>query len=795
MMRELVIDSFAGGGGASTGIALALGRAPDIAINHDAEALAMHAANHPATRHLPHNVWKVDPVEICGGLPVGLLWASPDCKHHSKAKGGKPRSRAIRDLAWVVVKWARQVRPRVILLENVEEFRHWGPIDAAGIPCPERKGATFDAWVGELKRLGYRVQWRELRACDYGAPTIRRRLFLVARRDGLPIVWPAPTHGAPTSAGVLAGTLKPWRTAAEIIDWSLPCHSIFLTREEGRAAGVNRPLADATMARIAKGVKRYVLDAARPFIVPLTHQGGERGHALDEPSRTVTGAHRGEQALVTPFVAGCGGRAGQSPPKAVDEPSNTVTAKADQVLVTPFVAGLAHGDSGGRRAYDITEPLTTVQAGGKNQALIAPFVAYAQQGGAVRDADGPLHTVTASTKDCNTVVQPFLQAYYGAGSGGDDRSAAVDEPVRTIVTENRHAIVAPLITKFRPGSAGASIDDPLATVTSNSFLVRPGGAAPLGLVAAHLSRQFGASVGSDADEPIGTVTAGGGGKTALITAGLCVKNNHGDKPMYGLDEPTHTVVAGGTHHAVVAAHLSTMRNSDKPFQGADEPAHTVTAGGARTAIVAAFLAQHNGATTPNPGRPADEPLSTLTVSGSHQAIVEASLLSHSYGSNTAGGAGDPAEPLKTVTAGGFHAAEVRAFLVKYYGEGSVDQAAGDPLHTVPTRDRFGLVTTTIDGEPYAVVDIGMRMLSPRELFRAQGFPDSYVIDRGVGPDGNAVALTKTAQVRMCGNSVCPPMAEALVRANYAEDQVSASPTPRRRRLELLPDLFRLQAAE
>ena len=614
----------------------------------------------------------------------------------------------------------------MILLENVEEFRHWGPIDAAGIPCPERKGATFDAWVGELKRLGYRVQWRELRACDYGAPTIRRRLFLVARRDGLPIVWPAPTHGAPTSAGVLAGTLKPWRTAAEIIDWSLPCHSIFLTREEGRAAGVNRPLADATMARIAKGVKRYVLAAARPFIVPVKTWGGGGNEPLDlaEPARTVTAGKRGEQAIVAPHLA----------------------------------------------------------------------------------------------------------AYYGAGSGGSDRSASAEEPIRTVVTENRHAVVAPHLIRVDQTSGDAArkgvhdIGVPLNTLTTaGSFAVTVPYLVPRygeregqeprtrsvevpmpvvvptanggSLVAAHLSRQFGGSVGSDADEPIGTVTAGGGGKTALITAGLCVKNNHGDKPMYGLDEPTHTVVAGGTHHAVVAAHLSTMRNSDKPFQGADEPAHTVTAGGARTAIVAAFLAQHNGATTPNPGRPADEPLSTLTASGSHQAIVEASLLSHSYGSNTAGGAGDPAEPLKTVTAGGFHAAEVRAFMVKYYGEGSVDQAVADPLHTVPTRDRFGLVTTTIDGEPYAVVDIGMRMLSPRELFRAQGFPDSYVIDRGVGPDGNALALTKTAQVRMCGNSVCPPIAEALVRANYAEDQVSASPTPRRRRLEPLPDLFRLQAAE
>ena len=231
---EIIVDSFAGGGGASLGIERALGRSPDIAINHDAEALAMHAMNHPATRHLPHNVWKVDPTAVTGGAPVGLLWASPDCKHHSKAKGGKPVKRAIRDLAWVVVRWARQVRPRIIMLENVEEFREWGPLDVDGRPCKERKGKTFDLFVAELRRLGYRVEHRDLRACDYGAPTIRKRLFLIARRDGAPIVWPMPTHGAPSNPGVIAGALLPWRTAAEIIDWSLPCR--FDLPDPGRRA-------------------------------------------------------------------------------------------------------------------------------------------------------------------------------------------------------------------------------------------------------------------------------------------------------------------------------------------------------------------------------------------------------------------------------------------------------------------------------------------------------------------------------------------------------------------------------
>jgi DNA (cytosine-5)-methyltransferase 1 len=545
MMRELVIDSFAGGGGASMGIMLALGRGPDYAINHDAEALAMHAANHTDTIHLSKNIWQVDPIEVVGRRPVGLAWFSPDCKHFSKAKGGKPVKREIRDLAWTVVLWAKRVRPRVIILENVEEFRTWGPLIATDNgkwkPCPERSGATFDRWVSELRRLGYRVEWRELRACDYGAPTIRKRLFLIARRDGQKIVWPKPTHGKPTDPDVIAGRMLPWRTAAEIIDWSLPCHSIFLTREEGRAVGVNRPLADATMARIAKGVQRYVLEAAKPFLVPVTHQGDERVYDADEPLRTITTAQRGEQTLVAPLIA-----------------------RTD------------------------------------------------------------MHKSNAGC-----VYEPA-------------------EPMRTITTSGGHAVLA-----------------------------------------AHLQRQFGNSVGSATDHPAGTITAGGGGKTAIVSA---------------------------------------------------------------------FLAQHNLGRI---GHDARSPVSTITQRGTQQAVVSAGLL-HMKGSDRR--MSGPDEPARTVTAGGWHQAELRAFLMKYYGTGGQDQDCADPLHTASTRARFGLVL--VEGEPYQIVDIGMRMLSRRELFRAQGFPDSYVVDRGVMPDGREITLTNTASIRMCGNSVCPPMAEALVRANY-----------------------------
>ncbi len=391
---ELIIDSFAGGGGASTGIEMALGRSPDIAINHDATALAMHEVNHPSTRHLTADIWSVDPREATGGRPVGLLWASPDCKHFSKAKGGKPVEKNIRSLAWVVVHWANTVSPRIIMLENVEEFSTWGPLAADGRPCPVQKGKTFKRWVGELQRLGYAVEWRELRACDYGAPTIRKRLFLIARRDGRPILWPEPTHGDPKSEAVRSGRLKPWRTAAEIIDWSLPCPSIFDTSEEIMAKyGLRavRPLQPATMARIAKGMKRYVLDAAKPFIVNLTHHGAERTESVAGPLMTVTGAHRGEKALVKPFVTGVGGRMGQSEPRSANQPLQTLTAKADSVVVTSFVTA-------------------------------------AQQGGSDRPAEKPLHTITASAKDQNQVVSAHVMTMRNSQKPHE----SADKPAHTV---------------------------------------------------------------------------------------------------------------------------------------------------------------------------------------------------------------------------------------------------------------------------------------------------------------------------------------------------------------------------
>jgi DNA (cytosine-5)-methyltransferase 1 len=281
----MIIDNFAGAGGASTGIEIALERSPDIAINHDHEALAMHEANHPETLHLCESVWDVDIAKQVAGRHVSLGWFSPDCKHFSKAKGGKPVEKNIRGLAWIVLKWAGIAKPDVIVLENVEEFQTWGQL-VDNQPCPRRKGMTFKRWMTQLRNLGYVVDHRQFRACDYGAPTIRKRLFVIAKRDGKRIVWPQPTHGP---AGNMF--LQPYRTGAECIDWSIPCPSIFERK---------LPLAEATLRRIALGLKRYVIDAKEPFIVNLTHGG--RLEPLTEPLNTVTGAHRGEKAIIIPSL-------------------------------------------------------------------------------------------------------------------------------------------------------------------------------------------------------------------------------------------------------------------------------------------------------------------------------------------------------------------------------------------------------------------------------------------------------------------------------------------------------------
>jgi DNA (cytosine-5)-methyltransferase 1 len=478
MKRELIIDSFAGGGGASLGIAWATGHAPDLAINHDASALAMHAANHPSTKHVCEDVWHANLRELTGGRRVTLLWASPDCKHFSRAKGSVPVSKHIRSLAWVAVRWASQVRPKMIVLENVREFADWGPLvprweclcgwkGTEGqatlvrtrrrcprceslkikptlelVPDPGKRGMTFRLFVNRLRGFGYDVAWRNLNAADFGAPTHRRRLFLVARRDRCAIAWPEPTHGDPKKLddAPLFAKLKPWRTAAECIDWSLACPSIFDRK---------RPLAEKTLRRIAMGLKRYVLEASEPFIVPITHHGDRRCHGIDEPLPTVTSAHRGEHALIAPTLiqTGFGERDGQSP-----------------------------------RALDLHSPLGTVVAGGQKHALVSAWLTKHFGGMVGVPIDSPLPTTTMRGTQ-NQLTAAFLARF----NHGDKQWNEVSEPLGTVTSQgNKFGLVYAFLTKYYGAdhTIGQQLREPLHTVTSKHrfglvyVAVGPGEAEP-----------------------------------------------------------------------------------------------------------------------------------------------------------------------------------------------------------------------------------------------------------------------------------------------------------------------------
>lgn len=615
---ELVIDNFAGGGGTSTGLERAFGRPVDIAINHDPEALAMHALNHPHTQHLCESVWEVNPIEVTRNQPVALVWLSPDCKHFSKAKGGTPVAKHIRGLAWVGMRWAALCKPRVLMLENVEEFKEWGPLivgaDGKARPCPVRKGKTFESFVRQLKGLGYNVDYRELRACDYGAPTIRKRLFLIARRDGLPIVWPEPTHAEPTDRRVLAGKLAAYRSAAECIDFALPAQSVFDRKKD---------LVPNTMRRVAKGLWRHVLTSASPFIVNTRN----------------------------------GERAGQQPRiRSIDEPFFTVTAQGSQgALAAPVLAPL-RGTSGNQLVgHSVQAPLSTVAASGTH-----------------------------------------------------------------------HALAMAHITKFNTGAVGSELDAPLPTITAGGTPKRPSTGITMGLVAAHL-----------------------------------IDMGHGEGKC-GTKRFSHGI------------------------RSIELPLNTVTASGATSALAAACLEQANGGFYDGDGRAADAPMSTITAAGSNQRLVT-------------------------------------AYMVKYYGNERDGVALAEPMHTIPTKDRMGLVQTVKvpaatlapehaqralacaqllhqylpeqfpdaaemvlmphQGQLWVLVDITLRMLKPRELYQAQGFPLGYQFTEIPDPallftKGQQAAnplklpripLTATSQVRMCGNSVSPPVSESLVRANFAHE--------------------------
>ncbi len=472
LFDEIVVDNFAGGGGASTGIEMALGRSPEIAINHDPDAISMHTVNHPETEHYCESVWDIVPRDVVAGRPVGLVWLSPDCKHFSKAKGSTPVSKKIRGLAWVTLRWAATVRPRVIMLENVEEFQTWGPllIDSEGSarPDPAKKGRTFNSFINALRRQGYRVEWRELRACDYGTPTIRKRLFLIARRDGAPIVWPKPTHGDPASAEVKAGKLLPWRTAADIIDWSIPCPSIFLTQEEAKAQGLNvkRPLAEATMRRIAKGVERFVIDAAEPFIVKCNHTS----------NRTVYDAFRGQ---------------------GLDEPLQTITQKLGYAIVQPLLAPFIteHANASHQRNMPADEPLRTIcaEVKGGHFALVAPVIAR-QFGNTVgQSVENPLGTVMAKA-DKSQLVTAFLAKHYTGVVG-----AELTQPLPTVTTVDHNALVTSHLVKLRGTCQhGQPVTEPMPTVTA--------GGLHIGEVRAFLLKYYGTDSTIPCSEPLHTVT-------------------------------------------------------------------------------------------------------------------------------------------------------------------------------------------------------------------------------------------------------------------------------------------------
>ena len=542
---ELIVDNFAGGGGASTGIEIATGKSVDIAINHDREAIRMHKTNHPGTKHYCEDVWNVDPVEVCKGHPVGLAWFSPDCKHFSKAKGGKPKDKKIRGLAWVVLRWAGLVRPRVIMLENVEEFQTWGPLNRSHRPIKAKQGATFRKFVEQMEGLGYTVEYRELVAADYGAPTKRKRFFLIARCDGKPIIWPEPTHAPADSMAVAEGIKKPYAGAYTQIDFSLPCPSIFDTAEEIREKyGIKavRPLAPKTMERIARGLKKFVLDNKEPFIIQVNHSGSKWDYC-----------------------------------NSMNEPLPVITSKNGVGIVEPVIAPCIMCNNENNVGADVRSPLPTVTTANRNYAVAATLIQY--------------HSETTN-----------------GGIRGQDLKA----PIMTVDASNRYGLVTSFLQQYYDGGykmAGKSLQEPLPTVTSWDH-------------------------------------------NSLCTATLIQMNNHCD------------------------------------------------------------------------GR-------------------------------------DIREPIPTITSGDGHFGEVRAFLIKYYGQGT-GQNIKEPLDTVPTHDRFGLVT--IEGIDYQIVDIGLRMLEPKELYGCQGFPDDYIIDH----DYTGRSYPRSEQVKRCGNSVCPPIPAALVRANIPE---------------------------
>lgn len=500
MTGEIIVDNFAGGGGASTGIEIATGRLVALAVNHDPAAILMHRTNHPYTEHFQASVWDVDPKAVCRGRPVGLAWFSPDCKHFSKAKGAALVDRKIRGLAWITLRWAATVRPRVIILENVEEFQTWGPV-RKGKPVKKLAGTTFRQFIGQLEALGYTVEYRELVAADYGAPTSRKRFYLVARCDGKPIVWPKPTHSKTGADG-----LPKWRSAAEIIDWSLPCPSVFASKAEiMERYGLKavRPLAKNTMRRVIRGVDKFTIRSGKPFIVP-TGYGERKGqaprvHDMDAPVPTIVGT--GKENLCRPLLAPVTvTNTSNSVGGTVGAPVHTVTTAGNQMLVTPSLVSIGQ-TGGGDRIRDLREPVPTTVS--KQEAcLVSPSLIqyHTEQTESVR-ASGlgtPIHTVDASNRYGLTCAN--LVEYYTGG-----RPLDVQAPLHTVTSHDREAVVAAHIAKYYGGVVGEKVGEPLPTVTAIDHNA---------VCAAHVVKFKGDNVGTPPSEPLQTVTASAGKERA-----------------------------------------------------------------------------------------------------------------------------------------------------------------------------------------------------------------------------------------------------------------------------------------
>lgn len=649
---KLVVVLFAGAGGSCTGIEQAIRRHVDHAANHNENAISCHRANHPQTQHHIEDVRRLNPRELTGGQPVGYFHASPDCTHFSQAKGGQPRSAEIRSLPWVVHKWAGTVRPEVITLENVKEIQKWcrliakrdkatgrvirldGTVAGPGervprhqqflIPDPKHTGKTWRRYIALLRGMGYAVEVRVLCAADFGVPTTRTRLFIIARCDGLPITWPAPTHFKNPAKGQ-----KKWVSAHTCIDFTLPSRSIF-DRE--------KPLADATLRRVARGMKKFVLDSADPFIVPVTHSGAERVQSIREPLRTITTARRGEFMLASPVLAGVGGRAGQTEPRGADSPLYTITTKADTAVATACLIQAGHGEG---------------RPGGVQR-----------WGSGARDIRESMPTITASGGGQSIATACLIQAGYGERKGQAPRTLDLEQPLGTIVAGGgKHA----LVTAFVEQANGGFYD----------------------------------GAGRDARDPVSAITTTGS-QQRLVTATL-VTNTTGHAGR-DLRDPAPTLTTG-QQQALVSAHLATLRNN---MTGADlnAPAPTVSAG------------------------------------GEHHALVEYRLSpEHEAG-----------------------ALRCAAFLLQYYSEGGQWSDLRDPVNSITTRDRLALVTVWIKGSPYVVVDICLRMLTPRELANASSFPPQYIITHG--HDGRI--FNKQQQVFFIGNAVPPLLQQAVTAANFTD---------------------------